>query len=37
VHKKPVKKIGKRKHVKWDKTVFYKVSTDEEGNDGDES
>ncbi|KAE9542621.1 hypothetical protein AGLY_002532, partial [Aphis glycines] len=37
VHKKPAKKIGKRKRVKWAKTVFHKVSTDEEGNDGDES
>jgi len=37
VHKKPIKKIGKRKRVKWAKTDFHKVSTDEEGNDGDES
>ncbi|XP_025200427.1 DC-STAMP domain-containing protein 2-like [Melanaphis sacchari] len=42
IHKKLTKKIRKRKHaLKWVKTkassVFRRVSTDEEGNDGDES
>jgi len=42
VHKKPAKKFRKRRRVlKWAKTkatsVFRKVSTEDEGNDGDES